>query len=280
MRYSEVIFTCKGGEDWQKDLLIHDLAALGFDTFEDRENGFAGYLPASQFDATALDLLLSNQPVGFLVDFEYREIKPENWNAVWESNFNPITIADRCHVRATFHEPRPEYPLEIVIDPKMAFGTGHHQTTAMMMEFMLEQENLGGRSVLDMGCGTGILAILASKLGADPILAVDIDPVCISSTRENAQLNNVQNITCQTGSVELIKGKSFDFVFANINRNILMEHLETYYQTLKENAFLFLSGFYEKDDLETIRVYASSLGLHYVGHKTDKMWAAVCFSKE
>src|SRR5690606_13495459 len=191
MRYCEVIFTCKGGEVWQKDLLIQDVAALGFDTFEDRENGFSGYLPYAQFDASSLDQLLIGQAEGFLVDYEYREIQHENWNAVWESNFQPIVVADRCYVRATFHEARPEFPLEIVIDPKMAFGTGHHQTTAMMMEYILEQDSLQGLSVLDMGCGTGILAILAGKLGANPILAIDYDPICVESTIENVQLNNI-----------------------------------------------------------------------------------------
>ncbi len=281
MRYSEVLFTCKGGEDWQKDLLIQDLAGLGFDSFEDRAHGFAGYIPAAQFDPATLDQLLIGQPVGFLVDYEYREIKPENWNAVWESNFNPITIADRCHVRATFHESRPDYPIEIVIDPKMAFGTGHHQTTSMMMHYLLGlSEEISGKSVLDMGCGTGILAILAGKLGADPILAIDNDPVCVESTLENAQLNNINNIITKAGSTELIGDRIFDFIFANINRNILLDHLEFYQKALNKGAMLFLSGFYESGDLDVIRNRALEKGLKYLNHRTDTLWAAACFVKE
>lgn len=288
MRYCEVIFTCRGGEDWQKDLLIQDLAALGFDSFEDNGDGFKGYLPAAQFDAAALDQLLIGQPMGFLVDYECREIKPENWNKVWESNFSPLTIADRCHVRATFHEARPDYPLEIVIDPKMAFGTGHHQTTAMMMKYILNLKNLQdssvknlqGSSVLDMGCGTGILAILAAKLGANPILAIDNDPVCTESTQENAQLNNIQNIFTKTGSVESIDGKSFDFIFANINRNILLEHLASYSNAMKIGSVLLISGFYEKNDLEIIRNQALTFGLEYENHQTDGEWASAQFIKK
>lgn len=280
MRYCEVIFTCRGGEDWQKDLLVQDLAALGFDSFEDSKDGFKGYLPAAQFDAAVLDQLLIGQPIGFLVDYECREIKPENWNAVWESNFSPLTIADRCHVRATFHEARPEYPLEIVIDPKMAFGTGHHQTTAMMMKYILNLQNMQGSSVLDMGCGTGILAILAGKLGADPILAIDNDPVCTVSTGENARLNNVHNIFTKTGSVESIDGKPFDFIFANINRNILLDHLASYANAMKVGSTLLISGFYEKDDLEIIRNQAIIFGLEYEDHQIDGEWASAQFIKK
>ena len=155
MRYSEVMFTIKKGAEWQKDLLIQELAGLGFDTFEDREQGFAGYIPTAQLDEVSLDHLLYHQDPSLEVEYTAKELKQENWNAVWESNFQPILIDNQVYVRATFHASKPELPVEIVIDPKMAFGTGHHETTSMMVRLLMTMD-LQGKKVLDMGCGTGI----------------------------------------------------------------------------------------------------------------------------
>lgn len=273
MKYSEVIFTCKGGEDWQKDLLIQDLAALGFDTFEDRDSGFAGYIASEQFDRNAVELLLIQQPEGFVVDYEYHEIVSQNWNEVWESNFNPIVIDEVCYIRATFHQPRLDFDYEIIIDPKMAFGTGHHQTTSMMVRFILKQD-LQGAKVLDMGCGTGILAILAGKRGAQNIVAIDNDPVCISSTDENILLNNISNISTVVGSVDQLDGRIFDVILANINRNILIDHLPTYAKSIKKGGDLYLSGFFEDHDLEIINKKAQEVGFVYQQHQVDGNWAA------
>src|SRR5690606_25029937 len=148
-------------------------------------------------------------------------IQPQNWNALWESNFQPIFIKDKVCVRATFHEPHPDYPLEILIDPKMAFGTGHHQTTSLMMEYILE-EDFDGKSVLDIGCGTGIWGILASKLLAASVVAIDNDPVCVESSKENRQLNNISNMEVFEGSFDAIPNNKFEVILANINRNILL----------------------------------------------------------
>ncbi|WP_257093365.1 50S ribosomal protein L11 methyltransferase [Sphingobacterium sp. E70] len=145
-----------------KDLLVSDLADIGFDTFEDTESGFAAYIPAANLDLQALETLMLNLDEGFEVDYKVQEIENQNWNKLWESNFNPIEVGGQCYVRATFHDAKPDFPYEIIIDPKMSFGTGHHQTTSMMLQYILEND-FEGKQVLDMGCGTGILAILASK---------------------------------------------------------------------------------------------------------------------
>jgi ribosomal protein L11 methyltransferase len=167
----------------------------------------------------------------------------------------------------------PNSPSEIVIDPKMAFGTGHHQTTSMMLELLLEN-SISGKKVLDMGCGTGILAIMASKLGAGPVTAIDYDPVCYESTLENARLNGVENVRVLCGSKEAIPDEKFDIILANINRNILTDQMERYARALKPGGEIYLSGFYEKPDLAIIIAEASKYGLEYAYHKNNHDWAA------
>ena len=198
MNYYELLFTTITTEDYQQDLLINALGNIGFDTFEEVELGFKAYIPADDFNLELLDETLSVYRDMFTFSYAVALIPQKNWNEVWESNFEPIAIKDKIFVRATFHEPRPEFEFEIVIDPKMAFGTGHHQTTSMMLELMLEND-MAGKKVLDMGCGTGILAIMASKLGAAEITAIDYDPVCYDSTIENSALNGIENIIALCG---------------------------------------------------------------------------------
>ncbi|SRR5690606_21646491 len=279
MKYSEVVFSCLGGEDWHQDLLISDLGDMGFDSFETHDGGFAAYIASAQFDLSALESLLIHQPAGFEVSYVVNEIEPQNWNKVWERNFEPVVVADKCYVRATFHAPAAEYPYEIVIDPKMAFGTGHHQTTSLMMQLMLT-ETIEAKNVLDMGCGTGILAILAAKLGAAQVLAIDNDPVCVASVEENKIRNDVAHITTACGSAELIQGSRFDVILANINRNILLDQLEDYARSLTSNGVLFISGFYEGYDLDVLKSAAASHGLIHTGDETMDRWAAVRFIKE
>lgn len=278
MKYSEVIFTCHGGEEWQQDVLMHDLASMGFDTFEPREDGFAAYIASEQLDFQAIESLLVHQPPGFQVTYAVREIVPQNWNAVWESNFEPVVVAGQCYVRATFHDPKPDYPYEIVIDPKMAFGTGHHQTTSLMLGYLLAAE-LEGKRTLDMGCGTGILAILAAKRGASPVWAVDNDPVCVASVEENKVRNGVEHVITACGSVEWIAGRKFDVILANINRNILLEHLDGYARSLDDGGVLYMSGFYEGGDLAALTTAGAAVGLVYDSHDTLDGWAAARFVK-
>lgn len=278
MKYTEVLFVCEGGAEWQRDLLIQDLGTLGFDTFEDRPNGFAGYIASSNFDPDALDLLLMQQANGFEVRYQEREIEPENWNSLWESNFSPIEIDRRCYVRASFHEPRPEYPFEIVIDPKMAFGTGHHQTTSMMMRFLLDMD-VSGKSILDMGCGTGILSILAAKKHAASVLAIDNDEICCASTRENIVLNDAAKVEVECGTVDLIEDQKFDIILANINRNILLEHLPHYGRSLPKSGILVMSGFFCGDDLALLSQEAERHGLRFEAALEDGKWASARYIK-
>ena len=278
MNYYELLFTTIITEDYQQDLLINALGEIGFDTFEELDFGFKAYIPADNFDQEKLDEALLPYQELFTFSYEVTLIPQKNWNEVWESNFEPIQISNQIFVRATFHEARPEFPYEIVIDPKMAFGTGHHQTTAMMLHLMLEN-NFANKVVLDMGCGTGILAIMAAKLGADEITAIDYDPVCYESTVENAALNQITNIIALCGSKEAIPDEQYDIIVANINRNILVDQMQRYSEVLKPEGEIYFSGFYENPDLEIIIDEARKYGLKYITHKKDKDWVAAKFVK-
>jgi len=278
MNYYELLFTVIATEDYQQDMLIDTLGEVGFDTFEELEFGFKAYIPVDDFDEAKLIEELTPYRDMFTFSYEVTLIPQKNWNEVWESNFEPINIKDKIFVRATFHQPKPEIEYEIVIDPKMAFGTGHHQTTSMMLELMLENEFLG-KHVLDMGCGTGILAIMASKLGAANVTAIDYDIVCFESTLENAQLNNIPNITAICGSKEVIPDEEYDTILANINRNILLDQVKRYSEVLKPDGELYLSGFYEQPDLDIIMDEARKYGLKYIIHKKNSDWVAAKFIK-
>lgn len=276
MNYYELLFTTITTEDYQQDLLIGALGEIGFDTFEEVDLGFKAYIPVDDFDQQKLDEALDAYREMFTFSYDITLIPQKNWNEVWESNFEPIQIGDQVFVRATFHEPKPEFPYEIVIDPKMAFGTGHHQTTAMMMALMLEND-FAGKKVLDMGCGTGILAILAAKLGAADIVAIDYDIVCYESTIENSALNNIANIKALCGSKEAIPQEQYDIILANINRNILTDQMESYAKVLKPGGEIYFSGFYESPDLDIISDEARKYDLKYIIHKKDKDWVAAKF---
>ena len=278
MNYYELLFTTITTEDYQQDLLINALGEIGFDTFEELEFGFKAYIPTDDFDEATLNEQLLPYHEMFTFSYEITLIPQKNWNEVWESNFEPIEINDQIYVRATFHPTKSEFPYEIVIDPKMAFGTGHHQTTSMMLELMLEN-NFDGKKVLDMGCGTGILAIMASKLGAAEITAIDYDPVCFDSTIENAALNHIENIIPLCGSKEVIPNEQYDIILANINRNILLDQMERYAEVLKADGEIYFSGFYESPDLDIITDAARAYGLKYIIHKKSSDWVAAKFIK-
>lgn len=279
MDYYELLFTTHPTEDYQQDLLIDALAGIGFDTFEEVEGGFKAYIPESDFDKKSLEENLAPYHEMFSFGYEVNVIQQKNWNAVWESNFEPIQIRDKVYVRATFHQPKPEFPFEIVIDPKMAFGTGHHETTSMMMDLMLDTD-FAGKDVLDMGCGTGILAILASKLGAKNVTAIDYDPVCYDSTIENSALNHIGNIKAICGSKEVIPNVPFDIILANINRNILLDQIGRYSEVLKSGGEIYFSGFYESPDLDIIKEEAAKYGMTYLNYKKKKDWVAARFQKQ
>jgi len=211
------------------------------------------------------------------VVYTHEWIKDKDWNEVWEHNFQPVLIGDKCYIRATFHEQHKTIPYEIVIDPKMAFGTGHHETTSLMIEQMLTLD-LSGKRVLDMGCGTGVLAIMASKLKADYILAIDIDIWSYQNTIENCGLNSITNIIAKQGDIDLISGMKFDVIIANINRNILLNQISHYANTLDRDGLLLMSGIYW-NDFEIMNSAVQKFGFVNLTLHEKNNWIAVLFKK-
>ncbi len=278
MDYKELVFEMTSDEAYQKDILIALLGEIDYDTFEETERGFNAYIIETSFNEDLLSETLTPYKDEFKFKYLVNDVKQKNWNEVWESNFEPIEIKDQVYVRATFHQPKPAFKYEIVIDPKMSFGTGHHQTTAMIMAYLLETD-VAGKTVLDMGCGTAILAILASKMGAKSVVAIDYDPVCYDSTLENSTLNNVGNLTAYCGSKEAIPNEQYQIILANINRNILLDQIERYSEALEVGGKIFFSGFYEEPDLEMITAEAKKYGINYVSHKKKDLWVAAKFIK-
>jgi ribosomal protein L11 methyltransferase len=278
MQYIQVTFQFGAIEEYQKDLLVDELGSIGYNTFEDVTGGFAAFIDLDSYDAEQLETITSALDPELNCTTIVAEIAAENWNEEWEKNFEPLVIDEQCYVRATFHKPRPEFPYEIVIDPKMAFGTGHHQTTTMMMQYLLTAD-VRGKSILDMGCGTGILAILAAKLGAESLVAIDNDDVCYLSTLENAALNNITNIEAICGGKEVIPQQQFDTILANINRNILLDQIPEYAKVLKAGGDIYFSGFYESPDLEMIKEACAKFAIDYKDHKKIGDWVAAHFTK-
>ncbi|WP_443939528.1 50S ribosomal protein L11 methyltransferase [Pedobacter sp. MW01-1-1] len=279
MQYIKAIFNFNAIEEYQQDLFISELADLGFDTFEDSEGGFTAFIMKDQFEEANLQELIANYAEDFTAEYVLEAVADENWNAEWEKNFSPLIIDEVCYVRATFHEPQPKYPYEIVIDPKMSFGTGHHQTTTMMMQYILAGD-MQGKDILDMGCGTAILAILAAKLGAKNLVAIDYDDICYESTLENAALNEVTNLQALCGSKEVIPDTKFDVIFANINRNILLDQIHRYAEVLKAAGKIYFSGFYLEPDLDMIKEECTKYNMHYIDHKQNGDWVAAQFEKK
>jgi len=278
MQYIKVTFSFTSIEEYQQDLLINELAEAGYDTFEDTENGFSAFISYDSYSQERLATALFSFEDQFTYTFTVTEIAAENWNEEWEKNFEPLIIDERCYVRATFHEPQPQYQYEIVIDPKMAFGTGHHQTTTMMMQYILDAD-VNGKYILDMGCGTGILAILAAKKGAAALTAIDYDEVCYLSTLENTALNHTPNITAICGGKEVIPKQSYAIILANINRNILLDQIPVYAEVLKNEGEIYFSGFYESPDLDMIREACAAYHIGYIDHKKNGDWVAARFKK-
>lgn len=227
------------------EILIAELGQAGFESFVETEDGLSAYIQKSEWHSDIMkDIYILNSDE-FDIKYTYEEIEQTNWNEVWERNFKPIVVDDLCAVRAPFHK-KFNTKYDIIIEPKMSFGTGHHETTHMMIQHVLKND-LKHKSVLDMGCGTGVLAILAEMKGAGPIEAIDIDHWCYLNSKENIKRNNCNAITVIEGDASLLKGKEYDVIIANINRNILLNDIEIYASCLNENGMMLLSGFYEED---------------------------------
>ena len=259
-----------------REVVLAVLSELGFESFVEREHGLEAYIQESDWTPDLLDALYPLSENGFDIGWSLLAIPPENWNAVWESDFQPIVIEDKCAVRAHFHDPI-DVPYELVITPKMSFGTGHHQTTYMMLNYLL-QHPPKGHSLLDMGCGTGVLAILAEKLGAVSINAIDVEPWCYQNTVENIATNGCKNITPAEGDRSQIPSKEFNTILANINMNVLLLDIPLYAEQLKEDGSLFLSGFFTQD-IPAIESKANQYGLKLVDYQNKDNWVAAHFKR-
>ncbi len=262
------------------DVLSSELAEIGFESFEEKEDGFYAYIPVTLYSKESTEQKLAGFPlenIAFRYDAEL--VKAKNWNEEWEKNyFQPIRIGDQCIIRASFHKEEPGFTHTLLIDPKMAFGTGNHDTTRLMITELLETE-LSGKTVLDMGCGTAVLAILARKLGSDKATAIDIDEWAYDNALENIRLNNVNGIEVKLGGAEQIgPDAQFDLILANINRNILLADMHFYAAAMKPGALLFMSGFY-MEDIPVLEQEARKNNLTLIKQQESNNWAMIICSK-
>ncbi len=278
MDYLEL--NCKISEPYlANDIFVAWLSELGFESFVEDENGVLAYIPVKLFNEE-IRQELDHQPFESF-SFEYSISYPEtiNWNSEWENNYPLVNIDNICVVRAPFHEAVEGVKYEIVIEPKMSFGTAHHETTSSVMRLMFDID-FSGKEILDMGSGTGVLAILAHLMGAISSVAIDIDEWAYENCIENFARNNIQNAKAIQGVAQDIPNKKFDIIFANINRNILLEDMHYYVDVLKPKGLILFSGFYEGEDFELIKQKATELGLEYCRHLNNNRWVATQFEKQ
>ena len=260
-----------------KDMFMELLGTIGFDSFMDTEDGFEAYCQESALDETELDEILRMEQFANVSLLKKELIPDQDWNATWEASYDPVIINELCRIRAPFHKVEGTYKYDLVIEPKMSFGTAHHETTSQIIELML-QSGFSGLNVLDMGSGTGVLAILAKKLGSAITVAIDNDEWAYRNALDNIRLNDENEIVVELGDATSLNDRQFDVILANINRNILLRDMKEYVKSLVENGRIFFSGFYE-EDLVLITKEAEHLGLKYVNHVTKNNWTAAVFVK-
>ena len=258
------------------EILIAELGYVGFESFVENDTGVTAYIQKHEWNSQILDDLYILGSPEFKIKYAHHEVIQTNWNKEWEKNFNPIQVDGQVSIRAPFHE-NPSLKFDIVIEPKMSFGTGHHETTHMMIQHLLALD-LENKKVLDMGCGTGILAIFAEMKGAQPTDAIDIDSWCYQNSLENVQRNGCRYITVLEGDSSLLIGKKYDVVIANINRNILLSDMKTYTDSLSKNGILLLSGFY-KEDITIIENEVVKHGLVFDKMIQRNSWVALKYTK-
>ena len=277
--YMQVRLDVEPCSEMATDILAAALAEIGYESFVPDETGVTAFVPQGKYDEVQLQSVVEQFPVeGIALSYEATFVPGQDWNEEWEKNyFKPIVVGDECVIHSTFHHDVPQARYDVLIDPKMAFGTGHHETTTLMLQAILATD-FTGRAVLDMGCGTAVLAILACMKGAGPVVAVDIDEFATENAAENIRLNGVPEIEVRLGGADALRQEQFDYIFANINRNILLADMAAYVEHMKGGAHLFMSGFYV-DDIPVIRAEAERLGLHVLGHTEKNRWAAVDFVK-
>ncbi len=280
MDYIELQISIVPFDNMTTEWLMAELSEVGYESFLETETGLYAYIPVSQYKENIVKVLLHDMPGNNTITYTPNFIEEKNWNAVWEENFEPVIIQNKLTIRAPFHKNLPKTELEIVMEPKMAFGTGHHETTYLMAEALLDFP-VKGLQVLDMGCGTGVLAILAAKRGAKKFVdAIDIDVWAKNSTFENARRNRVfQKVRALLGDASLIQRNKYDLILANINRNILLSDMSTYAMGLKPGGTLMVSGIYFSD-IPAVEAEAIHGGFQKQSEKTKNNWAMVVFKKK
>ena len=275
MEYIELSCTLRNDEGLQ-DILIAKLSEIGFESFVENDEVLLAYIQGELYDEQLLKEIFVGQ---LFHDVQYlmTQIEERNWNAEWESNYPFVLIDERCMVRAPFHERNTNVEFDIVIEPKMSFGTAHHETTSQMLELLLD-EDVTGLNILDMGCGTGVLAILARMKGAGSVTAVDNNEWAYENAVENMKRNGINDQAIILGDATVLEGKTFNLILANINRNILLKDMHYYYDCLTDGGKLFMSGFYEAD-LPAIKAEAVRLGMKFVKHHSSNDWVAAVFTR-
>ena len=279
--YTKVKFAVTPNEEMATDVLAALLAEIGFESFVPEDEGMSAYVPQALYNEESIANVVAEFPIeGFEIKYDCQFIEGEDWNAQWEKNyFQPIVLGEECVIHSTFHTDVPKARYDILIDPKMAFGTGYHQTTCHMLRAILASD-MSGKSVLDMGCGTALLAILARKHGAEKVVAIDIDEFAYENAKENVALNGTPDIEVRLGGADAIKeSDSFDYVIANINRNILLMDMVNYVRCMHTGSQIFISGFYTQD-MEVLREEAARHGLCYLDYAENDNWAMMKFVKE
>ena len=274
MNFIQVDFSFEAFEEFMADILAAELAEIGFDSFVPCENGMQAFIPETKFNENSLKDAINNYPFEVAISYEIVTVASKNWNEEWEKHyFEPIVIGEECVIHSSFHKDIPVAKYDIIIDPKMSFGTGHHETTSLVIGEILKM-NLTNKKVLDMGCGTAVLAILAAMRGASELLAIDIDSWCTENSLENIALNKVSGIEVKLGGAELLDGLHFDIILANINRNILLADMEKYAACLTTGGELYMSGFY-KADIPVIEAELNRNGLELIDFKEKNNWVVV-----
>lgn len=260
------------------DILIAQLNSIGYESFVEETNCILAYIPTQSFSEKRIKDIPTICSSEKRITYSYKEIKEQNWNATWEKNYSPVTIGS-CYIRAPFHPALPSSKYDIVIEPQMSFGTAHHETTALMIEYLLSMK-LKNKKVLDMGCGTAVLAILAAKMGANPVVAIDNDDWAFRNAQDNVKKNALQIIEVLFGDVTtLASQQQVDVFLANINRNVLQKDLPAYARTLKHGGYLLLSGFYESD-IPLLLQTAEENNLKEFQRKIKNNWAAIQLIKQ